>query len=223
MKKNKNINKKINIYLTLTALALCVIVILVIAFNVFSIMFGKGAGSGDTVDLDSNSSMKNDQYIIGNNPTDYSIEVFDELTKSLETNDQLEISANVVKAFVADYFTWTNKDGTYEVGGLQYLYGPQFVMYDVRSRWTFYSDLDVYIEKYGRDKLLEVDSINITTKEDGGYFKIGYTEYKAYYIVAEWTYKDAAFDTSEFQKTGYFTVIDNNGRLEIVQFYDNYD
>lgn len=211
-------------YLTGGMLIICLVSLIMLSVNIVNIITGKINSDGSTMDLDSNSSIKNDQYTIGNNPTDFGKEVFEDLTKSLEDGDPLEISKNVVRCFISDYFTWTNKDGTYEVGGLQYVYGPQYTMFEVESRWTFYSDLDLYITQYGREKLLEVDSIEIIAALDGGYFTVEGASLKSYYIEATWTYKDSsALDVEEFQQVGFFTVVDHGGRYEIASFYDSYD
>ena len=48
--------------------------------------------------------------------------------------------------------------------------------------------------------------------------------YEAYYVEATWNYKPSSkIDVNSFQKTGYFTVVDNDGRYEIAQFFDHYD
>ncbi len=222
MTKNKNNNKKISMGLVIVMMIVSALVLVGFSMNMINIANGK-TGTGTTVDVDKNSSIKNDFYIIGNNPTELTISSFEELTNSLKDEDPLEISKNVVKCFISDYFTWTNKDGNYEVGGLQYLYGPQFTMYDVESRWTFYKDLDLYISQYGRENLLEVDSIEIVDAVFGGYFKVEGESKESYYIVAKWTYKNGDLNEEEFQQEGYFTVINNDGRYEIAQFYDSYD
>ena len=85
-------------------------------------------------------------------------------------------------------------------------------------------DLDLYISQYGRENLLEVT--DITTKADYAAEFEHYSgdTYKAYYVEATWNYKSSSkIDVNGFQKTGYFTVVDNDGRYEIAQFFDHYD
>ena len=115
-KKNKQI-----IYMMLAA---SLVVVAVMGFNIVRISLKKSAGSGEVVEKTNTSSMKNDQYIIGNNPTQFQQDEFKKLTEALKGDDQLAISEAVVRNFIADYFTWTNKDGNYEVGGLQYICIP---------------------------------------------------------------------------------------------------
>ena len=216
-KKNKQI-----IYMMLAA---SLVVVAVMGFNIVRISLKKSAGSGEVVEKTNTSSMKNDQYIIGNNPTQFQQDEFKKLTEALKGDDQLAISEAVVRNFIADYFTWTNKDGNYEVGGLQYIYGPMFTSFQEQSRWEFYKDLDLYISQYGRENLLEVSDITITSSAVAGNFELySSEEFASFYIETTWNYKPSPkIDVDSFQKTGYFTVINNNGRYEIAQFFDHYD
>ena len=169
--------------------------------------------------------MKNDQYVIGNNPTQFQQDEFKNLTEALKDGDPLTISEAVVRCFIADYFTWTNKDGNYEVGGLQYIYGPMFTSFQEQSRWEFYKDLDLYISQYDRENLLEVTDITTLPAVVSGNFEhYSGEEYAAYYVEATWNYKSSSqIDVDSFQKTGYFTVVNNEGRYEVAQFFDHYD
>lgn len=223
MSKSKKGNQAINGYLLLGIMVISIVITLLFGYNIFSVATKKGGGSGTTVDLGSGSSMKNDYYTIGNNPTELNKENFKALTSALKEGDDLKIADAVVRNFIAEYYTWINKDGNYEVGGIQYIYGPKYTSFAEESRWGFYKDLDLYITQYGRENLLEVDSIE--TKVDyAADYVIGDQVLKAYYVEATWTYKSSSkINVDEFQKTGYFTVADNNGRFEIVRMFDKYD
>ncbi len=220
----KKKSKQTNMYFVIGMILLSGIIVVLFVINMMTILGKGGSGSGTTVGVDRNSSMKNDLYIIGNNPTELSIDYFKDLTSSLKGDDPTEIAANVVRCFISDYYTWTNKDGNYEVGGLQYIYGSGYVMYEVESKWTFYSDLDLYISQYGRENLLEVSDVEIITAVDGGNFEAEGIYWKSYYVEAKWKYKNSkAIDVNEFQNVGYFTVVDREGRYEIVQFFESYE
>lgn len=215
-KKNKQI-----IYMMLAA---SLVVVAVMGFNIVRISLKKSAGSGEVVEKTNTSSMKNDQYVIGNNPTQFQQDEFKKLTEALKGDDPLAISEAVVRNFIADYFTWTNKDGNYEVGGLQYIYGPMFTSFQEQSRWEFYKDLDLYISQYGRENLLEVTDITTTANYAAKFEHYSGDVYDAYYIEASWNYKASSkIDVDDFQKTGYFTVVNNGGRFEIAQFFDSYE
>lgn len=211
--------KKVNNNITLGIIILSIAVVAFFLFNIFTIGFKSSAGgSGTTLSLDGGKKLSNDQYTIGNNPTDVQKEYFNELSKAVEANDPAKIAEYVVKSFVSDYYTWTNKDGNYEVGGVQYIFGTKFTAFQEEARWTFYSDLDLYITQYGRENLIEVASVETTTPEPGATSTINGEEYEGYYLEANWTYKDSsAIDVSKFQNRAYFVVVNNNGRYEITE------
>ena len=221
-KKARIKNRKLNNNLTLMAILLCVIVVVFFAFNIGTIGFKKTATSGgDTLQLDTKNNLKNDQYIIGNNPTNVQKEYFEDLTESLKDNSEegkLVIVENVVKCFISDFFTWTNKDGNYEVGGVQYIFGTKWVAFQEEARYKFYNDLDLYITQYGRENLLEVNNVEIEGVSKVEDQEIDGQLYSGYYVEANWEYKDSnKINTSEFQNKAYFIVVNNNGRLEISQ------
>lgn len=224
MSKSKNKSKKKNTGFVLSVLVITILTIAAFVVNIILVSSKQNSASKSTLEIDRNSSISNDQYVIGNNPTALLRENFKELTAMLKENDPYKISEYVVKCFIIDHFTWSNKDGNYEVGGLQYVYGPKFTSFSQENRYNFYKDLDLYIEKYGRENLLEVESITTTAAVDAVEYMIGDQKYKSYYIEATWKYrKSDKIDVNSFQKTGYFTVINNNGRYEIVSMYDSWD
>lgn len=217
-KRIKKRNKKINQSLIIVSLALMAVTVLFMGYNLITVMTHSSKGSGEVLQSDTVRE-KNDLYEIGNNPTQIYQDYFKELTTAVNDNDDEAIASAVVKCFIADYFTWTNKDGNYDVGGSQYIYGEKALSFIEQSRWQFYKDLDLYIEEYGRDQLLEVESVTINS--------IAYTPHDdrrvndGYYVEASWTYKQGGkLDTSDFQDEGFFYVTkpESGGRYEIVNF-----
>ena len=79
-KKNKQI-----IYMMLAA---SLVVVAVMGFNIVRISLKKSAGSGEVVEKTNTSSMKNDQYVIGNNPTQFQQDEFKKLTEALKGDDR---------------------------------------------------------------------------------------------------------------------------------------
>ncbi len=218
--KNK---RQANKVMMMAILALSLVVSIAFVVNIVLVLTKKNVAKESTVDTTvEKNSLKNDLYTIGNNPTDINREEFQKLTNELKEEDKLKAADALARCFVTEFFTWTNKDGSYEVGGLQYLYGAKFTTFAEEVRWNFYKDLDLYITQLGREELIEVDSITTVANYSLPY-TINNTTYDAFYIEATWTYKPTKLDTSAFQKTAYFTVINHDGRLEIVSFYHNYD
>ncbi len=216
----------------LVMLVMCVLSAAALAVNLVRVNAAKsGGGEEETIAVNTGDrSMKNDQYQIGNNPTEVEKTCFQELTNALKAKDDMAVCEAVAKNFVADYFTWTNKDGNYEVGGLQYIYGPKYAVFEEFSRYTYYSDLDLYISQYGRDNLLQVKEVKLdkpvekapdfsysvwtdeTTKQD--------VMFESYEVNVSWTYENCKLNTSDFVDGARFFLINNNGRWEIAEFYD---
>ncbi len=167
----------------------------------------------------------NDVYEHANNPTVLQQELYKELSVALLSEDAFEISELVVKSYVADFYTWTNKIGNYEVGGQTYIYGPSYVSFQYQARDTFYAHLDELIQTYTQEELLEVVSIEVSGAVEANTFTtLDGDEYPAYYVEAYWQYdKTKLMDASPFQTVGYFTVIDHRGRFEIAEYYDHFD
>lgn len=227
----KRKNRKINNALMMTLLGLSAAIIIAFVFNIVRVATKKtSAGTVSSLTGDTNRTLKNDQYEIGNNPTDIQKEYFQELTDAINSGDNALIAEKVVYSFVADYFTWTNKDGNYEIGGLQYIYSSSIGLFEEWSRYNFYSDLDLYIAQKGRDNLIEVKSI--TTDEPTTiapdfttyYWEDSETKvemsFESYEVNVSWTYTNNGASTSDFPTGARFFVINNNGRWEIAEFYD---
>lgn len=222
-------HKKINKFLFFTILVVSVIVMITVISNIFLIINSatkNTKGSENTLELKIDKSMDNNMYSIGNNPTELEKKYFKQMTSNWETSTDLEKAENVVYNFIADYFTWTNKDGNYEVGGLQYIQSDKFVSFEEWSRYNYYKDLDLYINQYGRENLPEVISIEpeIPTKKTDDFTITTFSTpktYPAYLVQMKWDYKMSnSLDSSAFPTRMRFLVINNNGRFEIAEFYD---
>lgn len=211
-------------------IALSIISTAFVGYNVVAII---GKTSVATQGKDTNK-LENKFYTIGNNATDYQKEVFNEMTAKLndETVDDLAIVDLVAKSFISDLFTWTNKDGNYEVGGQQYVYGSAVPGFNTFMRDTYYSQLDAYIAQYGRDYLPEVSNIESEAFLTGE-FETYFGKYPGYYVYLKWDYKkheksaDATskiVDTSEFPtELNLYLIKTEEGRFEVVQFLDKFD
>lgn len=133
---------------------------------------------------------------------------------------------------MADFYTWTNKSGTYDIGGMYYVFSPQKTSLFSKARDKYYKYLTYYIETFGSENLLEVDGFvdeNCSVNNESFTYELNGESYKAYSVKLEWTYKneDTFSELSTptmdgealgFAKWNYFTVIINeDGRYEIVQ------
>lgn len=226
MKKKENVFKKLlnSKYSKITAV-LCLIAIVAIIINIV-LMSTKSTGNADVLNT-SDTLTNNGLYNPPTNPTDYQEDLYKELTNLLKDYDfsseavdsekNKEIVICLVKNYVADFYTWTNKSSSYSVGGQSFFFGDMIISFQNQARETFYKDLDGYVAQYGRDNLLEVTNI----EADAAYsetFTFNNTKYTDFYAEAKWEYKDCDLDTSSWPKKAAFNVAYNEttGRWEIV-------
>ena len=192
--------------------------ILAILINMASIVIKNSGGEGDK----KSGLTYNEVYALPKRPTQLQKDLYIELSEQLkaDTDDVLPKVNLVVKSFVADYYTWTNKGGSYDVGGLTYIVSHSYLTLMESSRLGFYRDLDAFANKYGKDQLLEVETITGTSDYARPFNFLG-EDYNAYYMEVEWTYVDREeFPEHEFQTKAAFIVIDFNGVLQIAQFLE---
>ena len=221
-------HRKINQILMIVLLAVSAVTIVALIVNTVLVVRNSSVanqGTEDGMTSNTGQSMKNDVYIIGNNPTDIEKEYFQKLTDSLKGGNPEEIAEAVVYNFVSDYFTWTNKDGNYEVGGLQYIFAEKYSKFEEWNRWYPNSDMDLYISQYGRANLIQVKEITTEVPtfrtDDFTVQSVDPAEtYPCYQVQVKWTYEDTAVNTADFPNRMRFQVVDHDGRFEIVEFYD---
>ncbi len=237
-------NRRINNLMILVLMILTAFSSVMIILSAFlSAGAQEGEGEKETLVVDADRN-QNKYYTIGNNPTDLQKEYFTELSDAVDSGDKKSIAESVVKSFIADYFTWSNKDGNYEVGGMEYMFVPERDNFALYSRWNFYADLDKNLKQYGREALIRIREVKITQTvpatydytyekeienlpEDGEeQTEEAQTEevqtetvtdtYEGYRVTAEWTYGNTEMNTDGFMTNGIFTVVDNDGRMEII-------
>ena len=228
----------------------------IIAIGIFGVIAYKEAKSVLNLTKDDASATVKDEnvissmnYVLRDNATDIHKEYFAEFKNAVESDggSDADVAGLVCKNFVADFYTWTNKQGQYDVGGLYYVYNGEDQVGDykdalyLQARDSFYKYLSNYINDYGSENLLEVESVTVTKAqkasydyvinafkewvlveedEDGKSYDKVYDDfdYDAYDVTCTWTYKEnSKFDTSKFAKSMNFLVIFRDGRFEIVE------
>lgn len=219
------------------------ILILCIVFGYISYKSIKdltGSAKGEEKTSQYKNSIESMGYYLRPNATSLQAEYFKELQDLIKdgTNKE-EIAASVAKNFVADFYTWSNKDGSYDIGGMFYLYGPLKNNAIIKARNTYYKYLTYYINIFGQDKMLEV--INVDTSVSPTSYELNGKSYEAYFVTCKWDYNNEDtfkglnvrmpsenndgnyYHYQDFAKHSYFIVIINeDGRYEIVQsFGDN--
>ena len=233
-KKKKKI--KVNGVLSLMLIITAICIVAAFGFNIYRVM-SSNTGSGDTVETDTvDNEYSNDYYSIGNNPTDINKTYFKELNKALDgetlTDDNGNsysgdeaIAETVVKNFICQYYTWTNKDGNYDIGGMQYIYTEKQSDFETYTLYNFYEDMDLYLSQDGRDSLIQVKDVTINSVSKVDDYTVTYTDENSAEqsvalscidVNASWSYEsDTKMSTSDIQSGATFHVVNNNGRWEI--------
>ena len=222
----------------------------IIAIGIFGFIAYKEAKSlielaTDEVETKDTHKIESMNYVLRDNATELQEEYFTELKAAIEsdTQDPVTIAGLVGKNYVADFYTWTNKQGQYDVGGMYYVCSEknETVKYKEniyqKARDGFYKYINEYIEEYGSENLLEVASVEVTSakKLDDKYtlyefiesIKTGdeaweviydYVDHDAYAVSLRWTYNEnTKLNLSDYAKSINLIVIENDGRYEIVE------
>ena len=103
----KRRNRKINNSLVISLCVLSIFVIVFFVFNIVTVAMKKEAsGKNNSLSAETNKTMRNDQYEIGNNPTAIQKEYFQALTDAVKSSDNKKI-ALFVKGRRFLYFRYT--------------------------------------------------------------------------------------------------------------------
>ena len=212
---------------------------------------------GEKAETKAENVIESMDYLLRDNPTDLQKEYFRELKKAVEEGvveteegevpaDDTKIAELVAKNYVADFYTWTNKRGQYDIGGFNFLYDGEYENGDhykenlfLQARDGFYKYISVYGTKYGKDNLLEVESVDVVSckkmptpyviSEHSSYKQDSEGEwydyrvdvpYEWYNVQCRWTYKareNNALNMSQFATSVNLAIIKTENRFEIVE------
>lgn len=218
--------KKLTIFYAGVGL-LCFICIALSAFLVYNSLDELGLGVLTEQPVVLPEDQGSHLYSEPKNPTAVHREYYDQLIevskKYPDEFEPYEISRAVIRCFISDFYTWTNKEGNYDVGGLGYLYGPNHLTFALYARDTYYQNFNHFEKEFGIENLMEVESVSFMNETFAGDIEINGELMPAYYFEVEWTYKEGSLmDTSKLQCRGAFTVVENKeaGRFEIARIYN---
>lgn len=93
--------------------------------------------------------------------TDLMEDIYDNLLLAIEAKDDTKIQEYVAAYFVADFFTWTNKSGREDVGGLTYVLPDARIDFGKYATNYYYVNFDEHLETYGQKGLPEVESYTV--------------------------------------------------------------
>lgn len=141
-----------------------------------------------------------------------------EETEQAPVRDNARIAESVVKCFITEYYTWTNKDGNYDIGGMQYIFSDRRKDFETYTRYNFYADMDLYLTQYDRSQLIQVKdvTVNSVTPTDAFTSVNNDAWYDCWAVDASWTYEEGSvMSTDSIQNHAVFLVVNHDGRLEI--------
>ncbi len=228
-----------------------------VAIGIFSsIVYREGkslinmASGNQIVEIKPENVIEDGWYILRDNATDLQKEYFAQLKDAIEGGeaDGTTKAALVAQNYVADFYTWTNKQGQYDIGGMYYIYDGEYKNGDhyrenvyLNARNGFYKYLSTYATQYGKENLLEVADVVVTKCEkmpqpyeisvhvenrlgdDGEWYDYRENKtYDAYNVTCTWTYKDTtALDLSKFANKINLAIIDHGDEFQIVEASEN--
>ena len=220
-RKSKKKSTRINNTLLCILLVVMVAVIGAFSWNIYKV--SKKGNNTDVKEVETEKAKNeytNAYYTIGNNAIDIDKEYFKELNKAVDANDTTQIASDLVKCFITEYYTWTNKDGNYDVGGIQYIFTDRQSDFASYTRNSYYADMDLYISQLGTENLMQVANVEITgaaPSEDMVVLNANGEEvsYPCVTVTANWSYESCSMDLSSAQTSGTFQVVNHDGRMEI--------
>lgn len=166
----------------------------------------------------------NDFYTLRGKPTQLQKDLFKELTTQVDfkIDYDLDLVELVAKNFVADYYTWANKQGPYDIGGGEFIFGNENLNFKQNARRYFYSSMEIYLrDGLTPTDLIEVETVSATEGDFAAVYNYYGKDYTTFYVEVNWTYKEnSKIDLSLFPTHAAFTIIKNDdNRYEIVRFY----
>lgn len=207
--KEKSKNKIFFPNLILLALGLVVIV-----YSVFNII---GLGLIKKQPTTVLNSLSNEYYVVGKDPTTLQKDTFNLLTEELSntSRDYEVITELVAQSFVIDFFNWSNKDASFDVGGLQYIYNPK--VFNSMAHLDYYQKVDMFKSTYGKNNLPQVTDVKSKISKTSDYIVDG-NVFSAYKADMSWQYANSSkLDVNEFVNECELTLINDNGMIKIVE------
>ena len=81
----------------------------------------------------------NEHYTLRGKPTELQKDLFKDLTAQLDQDLEYDMDAIelVVKSFIADYYTWSNKQGPFDIGGGDFIFSKENLNFKQTARRYF--------------------------------------------------------------------------------------
>jgi len=184
-----------------------------------------------------------DNYTLREDATEYQKTLFNELEEAKEAYDQmkddettLEYAEAIVKNFIADFYTWSNKSGRSDVGGVQFISKSNQATFKKQAIDGFYLNLDYYLNEYEGTDLQTVKEVEILDQdlnyqvilekevEVDDVTEVEEEQIDAISIHASWSYNNSKFDEIDlFQNEAVFILTSSDDKLVISEILESPD
>lgn len=162
-------------------------------------------------------------YHLRSNATEYQITLFEELNEAIKENNEQKIVESVAKNFIADVYTWTNKEDMWDVGGMSYVYSKYKTTTYFEIRDTLYQLMARTKRIFPEEGQIEVKGIEILyCNKNDDLFEIEEKKYESYDLGCSINLIGPDNVVGQISKNLYLTIIkntDKDGRYEIVVSY----
>lgn len=153
-------------------------------------------------------------YGLTENDTEVFKTEFENLRKILNEDDinYEEYAKSISKLFIIDLYTITNKLGSTDIGGTEFIHDDLVINFTENMGSSLYKNVYTNINKDRTQKLPEVSSVDVSEIKETVY-KYKDVEYEGYLVGLNWTYKEDL----GYQSSAKLTLIKSNNRLYIVK------
>lgn len=159
---------------------------------------------------------ENDTYWAPINPTSYIAKTYDEVSASLNKSDEEQAQA-VAKAFIADFFTLSNKDNDGDIGGLDYIPSTSNEAFQEYAKYYYYNNYAIILTNEGKDALPQVENITLSNVKPETVTYMD-KQYDGYTMDANIEYVKAS-DASDFKTSAKCTII----KMQDIHYVSNAD
>lgn len=162
-----------------------------------------------------------EDYQLSDMATAYQKEIFEELTQAKDDYQSSHTDLTkeayvelVVKNFIADFYTWSNKTGRNDVGGLQFINEEMKANFRKQAIDSFYENLDYYLKDYDPTSLLTVNNVTTLDVNLDDTIEVEDEVIECISVKASWEYEDTSLDDiGQFQNEATFILTESNDYL----------
>lgn len=161
----------------------------------------------------------NEVYSAPNNPTVYQIEKYNELSTVLSENEtDVEIAKAVAVAFAADFYTFSNKTGENDIGGINYFPSEKREAAKNYITFYYYKNYNSIKNQYGEESLPCVKNI-VAVEPLESQFTDEEAEhtYPSYEVRLNITYEDTQISQAALKTETVITLVKYNDVYQVVE------